>query len=565
MTLLVGCTQEDSRSKPPPRSETKKDHFKDAYQVVQNFEAYDEDRARSQCQFSLTQWLKTEPVIEGWTSDPMLEDLSEFEQKLPHIESIQQTGIAIVDVEYLVGCARLRDAAKYVTTELRDPSVENWLPKEEGKKSFVDGDPQLASAARLFDWTVRQIDLDPLLDHPDDEGAAVGVEVEETPAPRRGIAGPGYMATPANALWTGHGDAIQRARVFIQLCRQIGIDACMLGFDDGLKQSRVRPWCAAVAIDNQLYLFDTSLGLPILNEAGTVATLAEVKADPKLLRKLDISGAESFTYPVITKQLDQVVALIDADLESMTMRMQMIQERLTGENQMEIYNEPTEIGKRITACEGVEKADLWKTPIETYLFGMGRQTYLSQNREELESHLTENLIFYKTGVAIGRRFHFQGKLENTPDEKGSKAIYLDNRNPDSSLEVLRTSRLAQKQVGIANSLSRDPEKRKKQLDTYIARSAQWKHVAGYCLAQAHYDCGSYEAAGNWFQRVRDATGESFKYAHGANYNFARSEEGQGNYGAARDLLYEDDESPQRHGNLLRARMLIKLEEKQAKD
>ena len=74
---------------------------------------------------------------------------------------------------------------------------------------------QLLVAERLFDWTVRNIQLDPLLPYvieatagptatkPGDPAAAPAV-----PPYLRGIPGPGYQREPWLTLVMGHGDSL---------------------------------------------------------------------------------------------------------------------------------------------------------------------------------------------------------------------------------------------------------------------------------------------------------------------------------------------------------------------
>ena len=76
----------------------------------------------------------------------------------------------------------------------------------------------------------------------------------------RGIAGPGYQYPPWQTLLFGHGDAWQRARVFLLLCRQQGIQAVLLAFPGRTTPPRPRAWLPAVLIADQLYLFDVRLG-----------------------------------------------------------------------------------------------------------------------------------------------------------------------------------------------------------------------------------------------------------------------------------------------------------------
>ena len=141
---------------------------------------------------------------------------------------------------------------------------------------------RLGAAYRLFDWTVRNVQLDPVsrdfrdivATPPVDNGAK-----SPTPlgyAPRFGVPGPGYRFSPQQLLLYGHGDFWQRSWLFMLLARQQGIDVAMLAIP-GSPGQQPRPWCTAVLIDDRLFLFDSRLGLviPQADKRGVVE-LADV-------------------------------------------------------------------------------------------------------------------------------------------------------------------------------------------------------------------------------------------------------------------------------------------------
>jgi hypothetical protein len=81
-----------------------------------------------------------------------------------------------------------------------------------------------------------------------------------------------------------------------------------------------------------------------------------------------------------------------------------------------------------------------------------------------------------------------------------------------------------------------------------------KEDSGFFLGLVHYETGNYEAAINWLdQRTLKAAPQGPRAA-GARYNLGRAYEQLGAVKAAQDQ-YLDDESPQKHGNLLRAKWL----------
>ena len=81
-----------------------------------------------------------------------------------------------------------------------------------------------------------------------------------------------------------------------------------------------------------------------------------------------------------------------------------------------------------------------------------------------------------------------------------------------------------------------------------------KADASYWLGLLSYDVGNYEVAADWLlTRTLKATPDG-PWTAGARYNLARAYEALGEVAQAIELLQGDD-SPQRHGNLLRARQL----------
>ena len=80
---------------------------------------------------------------------------------------------------------------------------------------------------------------------------------------------------PWESLMFGRGTALERAWVFILMARQEGLRCSALGRGrSGRKHSNrpwnqaLQPWCVAVLIDNNAYLFDPLLGMPIPGKDG---------------------------------------------------------------------------------------------------------------------------------------------------------------------------------------------------------------------------------------------------------------------------------------------------------
>ena len=103
----------------------------------------------------------------------------------------------------------------------------------------------------------------------------------------------------------------------------------------------------ALVVENQLYLFDTRLGLPIPGPGGTgVATLQQVREDDSLLRQLDLEDAP---YPLQSSQLQEVVSLVVADAFDLSERAWLVEAKLTGEHRLALTSRPSEVAAKLDA------------------------------------------------------------------------------------------------------------------------------------------------------------------------------------------------------------------------
>jgi hypothetical protein len=171
-------------------------------------------------------------------------------------------------------------------------------------------------------------------------------------------------------LLYGHGDAHERARVFILLCRQAGIDAVMLGLLE--EQSPTpRGWAPAVLVAGKLYLFDTVLGLPVPGPQGEgIATLGEVAKQPELLQELNVEGTE---YPVGADALKAVVAMIDAEPAALSRRMQLLQAAMPAASRLVLAAQPSQLEPKLQATKLLVRVILWRVPFDAVLYQVGHQ------------------------------------------------------------------------------------------------------------------------------------------------------------------------------------------------
>jgi len=590
--LLAGCggsTDIEISSQGSGLGDLKRnDNFDDAINVLYRLDEFNPESAEQKVFYHLTQWGRDLKPVKNWQPDPLTATTpasfikAQMHRDLARAKPSDKTSSAmkLSDVQYLRETMWMRSISRWLIDQPPGPDISMWLPEKKEATIFAgEAASPLERAVKLFDWTVRSIQLEPAVTHPDYQRAAGPVKdgsQEQAPAAMQGVTGPGYTQMPWEAMLYGTGDWLQRARVFILLGRQADLDIVMLGFKDNLPDSRPKEWIPAVYIDGQLYLFDTRLGLPIPGPGGKgIATLEDVTADPKLLSSLDVKipGGGDSTYPVTAKELGQVIAMVDAEPAAISHRMEIVQRRLTGDQKMQVTVSPTEIAAKVKKCKGINKVELWRTPYEAVMFRAALPLAMQKNSKLAYENQRRKILFSGFNQLLEARYkHFRGALAPTPDDPGAKTLYLNSRLTDKELSAVDKDPAVQRRLGMGRP-PKSPERRAMFFSFLRQVWSLAKNDASYWLALAHFDGGDYAAAGNWFARVAKAetkileglddaarkAGNRPRWWYGAMYNQARAAEAQGEYAKARQFLYELPDSPQVEGNLIRARLLIQQE------
>jgi hypothetical protein len=240
---VAGCGASQAPSGPAPASDarpavsrvTSDKLVAGALAAVSKLDDFEEQRAYEQAFDRLTQWSHQSGVeVPSWRIDPLISVLPERLRTGVERMLEQPAFDAVGDVAYLRDRRWLADIA----TTARGDAAED-----------------LATAVRLFDWTVRSL-------------AAVGdppmVPSEATPGTR--------WYTVGEILLTGRASGAQRSWIFIELLRQVGIDAVMLATGDP-QAGTLRPWLPAAIVEGEAYLFEPTYGMPVPGPGGSgVAT-----------------------------------------------------------------------------------------------------------------------------------------------------------------------------------------------------------------------------------------------------------------------------------------------------
>jgi hypothetical protein len=518
--------------------------------------------------FYLNQWLSSVPASgTAWEPDRLIRSLPRALRELPtsdpqkpddqpwikDLSKLQFHSEGLDEIQYLQQNLWLHDVAEHVRRAGPSPRLRMWLKEIETSVGLPEAE-QLALAERLLDWTTRNIQLDALPPTPKEPLATAGMPQTSLPS-ARGEVGPGYAHTPLEILLYGHGDAQERARIFILLCRQAGIDAVMLAFPEDQSTTR-RGWLPAALVGGKLYLFDTSLGLPIPGPEGQgIATLEQVRKEPALLRQLDIDGVE--TYPISLSDFKQGVwALIDAEPPALSRRMALLQAAMPSALRLAIATQPSQVEAAVRKTNSVDGVSLWRAPLDAIMYVSGRQQRASGD-PKLAMELNKQRFLFQPDRPLvkARNLHLEGRFENEDRKVGARSLYLQCRKPDREIEAMVTNEFYRKFTGIEERLPENPQQREAAIKAISDVAREEKFYATFWLGLTYFEARRYDAAIEWLGERTVQVSPPSPWTPSARYNLSRCYEQLGKLDLARQWLESDKDSPQRHGNLLRAKML----------
>jgi len=481
----------------------------------------------------LNQWIRVQTPPADWKADPLTAGLPELLAKLPQLKALDQMEFSQFDGHFLQEAVLLRDVARWTRGDALD---------------------DLERSKCLFDWIVRNIQLDPDRDNR-------------------------ILQFPQETLLFGRGTAADRAWVFVLLARQLGISAAVLGIEEGAETKNgktpastgpgveskkkdashaitsekgtasegsehaqiaqpahpaTRLWCIGVLVEGHVYLFDPTLGLSIPGpegikhpEAGKLtiqpATLVQLTADEKLLRRLDADDAHH--YPVKASDLKHVVVLLEGSPAYLSRRMKLLESRLASSQKMVLSASPTAEAAHWRTAVKESQPRLWTMPFET----LYQRSHL--DRKATQAQLAALLPFYAMpGAPLhrGRMLYLKGQLVG---DTSATAFYQKSR--PSNEELMASS---------AHPLEKLVYHRGKQ-------------DASYWLGLVAYQRGNYGAATDYFAKRTLLAMPNGPWTNGARYNLARTFEAAGETEKATLQYANNEDSPGYLGDLLRAKWL----------
>jgi len=375
-----------------------------------------------------------------------------------------------------------------------------------------------ARVRRVFRWIVEQIQLVPA-------GSLAAPRLGQAEARPYDVLMRG-MATEDGGFWA------ERGWLFLVLCRQLGVDACLLTYTPpGAKDPVV--WTCAALIDGKLWLFDMRLGLEIPGPGRVgVATLDDALADPGVLARLDLPGQSSYQArsDSLLASPSKIGVLIDSSPHYRSPRMELLQADLAGRNRTILYSDVAGERDRLLRALGKHagSVDFWELParVEHFLFS---------NPKFVEATIFSLVLFdpNRFPLVYARMKQLHGELPEAISD------YVDFRFAVNPIQV--------------NKHQLIPAETQQALDIY----------ATYFLGLCRLEQGDVDHAEFFFKetlRLLPEPGRGQPYVNmfrwGAQANLGRLYEARGDDARAIAYYTEFDPTSQRHGNLVRARELV---------
>jgi hypothetical protein len=212
------------------------------------------------------------------------------------LEEAGRPEFTTLDAHYLEECLLFRDAARAI-----DPGS-------------VGADVR---AGLALAWVARQVSR---LDEPPGQAT--------------------LAAPPVYALKRGRGTTQERAYIFQALLRQMGLANCLFVRSEQPSGPR-QIWAVGVLGESgAVLMFDPQRGRPLPGPDGRgVATLAQLRANPDLVKPLQGEPKEPWTVP--PEVLKTAEPLLTPPLSSLAPRLRKLQELLGDENPVRLAIDPT--------------------------------------------------------------------------------------------------------------------------------------------------------------------------------------------------------------------------------
>jgi tetratricopeptide (TPR) repeat protein len=577
-------------------------------EYIRGLERYDMDSFRDKVNSGLNRWASSrseDQFAPSWKLANLAASLPDAVKSTPVFTSLDDDKFYSNDAYYLQQIYWLREIANRVADsnvifhqeyiyqtarQMADPqTLETWEESDDLlfealqliHPELVDGTDtsrvqQLARTIKLFDWTIRNVNLTPTRPWPtaeiiEDEALEPNADTSLFP-PLTGTPGPGYTRFTWQILTYARGDFLERARVFAGLCHQIGIPVAVLATQPAEGSSRpCEEWLCGAVIGGQMYLFDPLLGLPVhRHNAASVATLANVLEDPTLLSELDLTideSVEKIDYRLRADQLTDLIALVVAPAESLSRRMQAAESGLAGDFRLKLTIDADALAEVFLQVEGISEVALWHAPFSTRLFrdkvaeARSIATFDPKVSERIrwlieQEQYIDDFVQMRTARNCFLRGIFRSDRDR--DIRSALSYYYAFMYTDEEISLIERDTLLQRQLGILQEVNQSYA----EWMTRIARMKQYMGIvradAAFFLSLCNYENDMPATALKWLNRIRNYD-DDMRWSEYLPYYRGRALESSGKYAEAAEQ-YGQDESPQKHGSIIRQRWMKRLQD-----
>ena len=345
----------DSITQKITEQNTKTDNLRNAMRYLQQMTPVNRSYTESEVRVALNTWINNLPKeAEGFDPSPLPRKIPADVLALVGCETPLQFKFSDSDVDYLFGQRMMNSLAAWIVDlPLRDRVVEPILLKAREKYSAEES-YQLEETCKLFDWVVRNVGLMPENADVEQRAAVPALPLQE--------GGLGYAYLPWEALLFCQGDFVERGRVFTSLARQRNIDCVWIQVGESL-------WSIGVVVGVDILLFEPKLGLPILDpDKEEFASLEDVKSNPRILQRLDISGR--FDYAYNPGDIVDVRFLVDAPPTALSLRMKWLEERLLSNERMVLFQDANALVAKLNGIAPQTEVELAMFPVMAQVFAL---------------------------------------------------------------------------------------------------------------------------------------------------------------------------------------------------
>jgi hypothetical protein len=560
---FAGCSDDtdavrqiQARRQAKLQAKSKQDHLGETFKLLGDLVALNRERAERQIVYHLNQWRQSrEGNDELVPPTDLVKNISSVLPGDAVVSRVVKDQYVASDLNHLRDSYLFRGIVRWIDSpRCDDPLLADWLKEKEGQlegKSF----DRLRSACRLFDWTVRNVAFEPR--------DPAGAKPPSPPMPfGMKVAGAGYRQSDYQAVWRGSGDALQRAGVFTQLCRQASIPAAVLATQSTADGSLI-PWCVGVLIDSDVYLFEPELGsyVPGPGQVG-IATLSQARKDALILRRLSIAGFDEFSYPFAKEDVQQCTALLNLLPEAISPRMKLLQDGLTGDRRMQVFADADAEAEQWDAASGISGVRIWDLPLKAEIYARAMEKQSELDPMFAIWHLARWAILdgddgSSKQLSLGRWRHLHGQFSDDDDEnkKGARTLYMQLRAPEFEIQDMAIDPALQKKY-FRRELGLSQEQYRQQLSQIQMMMRLGKRTASYWLSLVQFDDGRIDTASNWLSKRVLVDSQRSHWEPAGRYNLARAYELLGKPEEATEL-YKTSGALQEHGNRIRARLLSK--------